>query len=160
MVKKAIYPGSFDPFTLGHFDIALRALKMFDEIYIAIGENKDKATLFSVKERISHITEIFKDNPNIAATSFDGLLVDFAKKIDVYTVIRGLRSASEFEFETQMAFANHAMEPQLETIFFAASKKHSFLSSSIVKEIASKSKKDLSKFVAPEIERALYEKFK
>ena len=160
MAKNAIYPGSFDPFTLGHLDIVKRALKIFDHIYIAIGENKEKRTLFSAQERKSQISDIFSDNEEITVTIFDELLVNFAKKIGVFTIVRGLRAVSDFEFEFQMALTNRVLEPEIESIFFMTSKKYSFLSSSIVKEIASKKSADLSLFVTPNIEKALINKFK
>ncbi|HNW15350.1 MAG TPA: pantetheine-phosphate adenylyltransferase [bacterium] len=160
MDKKAIYPGSFDPFTLGHLDIVKRALKIFDHIYIAVGENKNKTTLFSTEERKEQISEIFKNNPKITVTSFNELLVNFAKKINVFTVIRGLRAVSDFEFEFQMALTNRVIEPEFESIFFMTSEKYSFLSSSIVKEIASKSDTELSQFLTPDVEKALRKKLK
>lgn len=159
MDKKAIYPGSFDPFTLGHLDIVTRALKIFDHIYIAVGENKNKTTLFSVEERKGHISEIFKNDRRITVTAFDELLVNFAKKMDVFTVIRGLRAVSDFEFEFQMAITNRVMEPEFESIFFMTSEKYSFLSSSIVKEIAAKSTMDLSLFLTPNVETEIKKKF-
>jgi pantetheine-phosphate adenylyltransferase len=159
MDKKAIYPGSFDPFTLGHLDIVKRALKIFDRIYIAVGENKNKTTLFSVDERKEQISEIFKNDQRITVTAFDELLVNFAREMNIFTVIRGLRAVSDFEFEFQMAITNRVMEPEFESIFFMTSEKYSFLSSSIVKEIASKSRMDLSLFLTPNVENEIKKKF-
>lgn len=160
MSKSAIYPGSFDPFTLGHLDIVSRALKIFDHIYIAIGENKNKNTLFTTMERKDQISEIFTENNRITVMVFDELLVDFARKMNVFTIVRGLRAVSDFEFEFQMALTNRVLEPDFESIFFMTSDKYSFLSSSIVKEIASKKSSNLSLFLTPNIELAVKDKFK
>jgi pantetheine-phosphate adenylyltransferase len=160
MSKNAIYPGSFDPFTLGHLDIVSRALKIFDHIYIAIGENKNKKTLFTTIERKDQISEIFSGNNRITVVIFDELLVDFARKMNVFTIVRGLRAVSDFEFEFQMALTNRVLEPDFESIFFMTSDKYSFLSSSIVKEIASKKSSNLSLFLTPNIEHAVKDKFK
>jgi len=160
MSKNAIYPGSFDPFTLGHLDVVSRALKIFDHIYIAIGENKNKKTLFTTIERKDQISEIFSGNNRITVVIFDELLVDFARKMNVFTIVRGLRAVSDFEFEFQMALTNRVLEPDFESIFFMTSDKYSFLSSSIVKEIASKKSSNLSLFLTPNIEHAVKDKFK
>ena len=160
MTKTAIYPGSFDPFTFGHLDIVNRALKIFDRIYIAIGENRSKTSLFTPKERKLQIEEIFQNNPAITVMIFDDLLVDFARQTGVFTVIRGLRAVSDFEYEFLMASTNRAMEPEIESVFFMTSDKYSFLSSSIVKEVASKNGSYLSHFVTPNVEKALREKFR
>lgn len=160
MTKTAIYPGSFDPFTFGHLDIVNRALKIFDKIYIAIGENRSKTSLFTPKERKLQIEEIFQNNPAITVIIFDDLLVDFARQVGVFTVIRGLRAVSDFEYEFLMASTNRAMEPEIESVFFMTSDKYSFLSSSIVKEVASKNGAYLSHFVTPNVEKALREKFR
>ena len=160
MSKAAIYPGSFDPFTLGHLDIVQRALKIFDKIYIAIGENRSKTNLFTPKERKLQIEEIFSDNPAITVVIFDDLLVDFARQVDVFTVVRGLRAVSDFEYEFLMASTNRAMAQEIESVFFMTSDKYSFLSSSIVKEVAAKNTSYLSLFVTPNVEKALREKFR
>lgn len=160
MIKKAIYPGSFDPFTLGHLDIVIRALKIFDHIYIAIGENGSKRNLFTGEERKEQIENIFKDNEKITVTVFNELLVNFAKKIEVFTVIRGLRAVSDFEIELQMASTNRILSPEVESIFFMTSDKYSFLSSSIVREIASKNNAVLNQFVTPNVESELRKKYK
>lgn len=160
MTKTAIYPGSFDPFTFGHLDIVNRALKIFDKIYIAIGENRSKTSLFTPKERKLQIEEIFQNNPAITVIIFDDLLVDFARQVGVFTVIRGLRAVSDFEYEFLMASTNRAMEPEIESVFFMTSDKYSFLSSSIVKDVASKNGAYLSHFVTPNVEKALREKFR
>lgn len=160
MNNRAIYPGSFDPFTLGHFDIAERALKIFDHIYIAIGENSHKSALFSCLERKEQIEKIFDGNSKVTVVIFNSLLVNFAKELGVYTVIRGLRAVSDFESEFQMASINRALEPKLESMFFMTSDKFSFLSSSVVKEIASMNEKNLSLFVTSNVENDLKKKYK
>lgn len=160
MNNKAIYPGSFDPFTLGHMDIVERALKIFDHIYIAIGENTHKTALFSCRERKRQIEKIFEGNRKVTVVVFSSLLVNLARELGVYTVVRGLRAVSDFETEFQMASINRALEPELESMFFMTSDKFSFLSSSVVKEIASMNNKDLALFVAPNVEKDLKKKFK
>ncbi len=134
-MKRAIYPGSFDPITNGHVDILLRAIKLFDEIYVAILENPSKQALFTVQERVEMIRSIFKDEKRIKVTSFSGLLVDFAEKLGVNFIIRGLRAISDFEYEFQMALMNTKMKPDIEIIFMMPRVEYSFLSSKLVKEI-------------------------
>jgi len=159
-MKKAIYPGSFDPFTLGHMDIACRALTVFDHLFIAIGENSSKKHLFSSQERELQLQELFADDERITVIVFDKLLVDLAKELETYTVVRGLRAVSDFDIEFQMALLNRKLEPKLESIFFMTSDSYAFLSSSIIKEIASRKEKDLSEFVPKNIEKQLHLKFK
>ncbi len=134
-MKRAIYPGSFDPITNGHVDILLRAIKLFDEIYVAVLENPSKTALFTVEERVEMIRSIFKDEARIKVTSFSGLLVDFAEKLGVNFIIRGLRAISDFEYEFQMALMNTKMKPDIEIIFMMPRVEYSFLSSKLVKEI-------------------------
>ena len=159
MSKSAIYPGSFDPFTLGHLDIVSRALKIFDTVNIAIGQNKTKSSLFTAEERKEQIEEIFRDNDRVTVTIFNDLLVDFAERLNIFTVIRGVRSVTDFEFEFQLASAYRATQPKIESVFFMTSDKFSYLSSSLVKEIAGKNGSYLSQFVTPNVEKALKEKF-
>ena len=135
-MKKAIYPGSFDPITNGHIDIVKRAQNVFDEIYIAVIRNPDKNPLFSVAERIKLIQELFKDSPGIKVESFEGLLVDYADTKQIYTVIRGLRAVSDFDFEFQMALTNRNLNDKIDTVLMMTDEKYSYLSSSIVKQIA------------------------
>lgn len=160
MKKKAIYPGSFDPFTFGHMDIVQRALKIFDHIYIAIGENTQKTPLFSCDERKNQIETIFKKDDRVSVVIFNSLLVNLARELHVHTVVRGLRAVSDFETEFQMASINRALEPELESMFFMTSDKFSFLSSSVVKEIASMNNENLSLFVAGNVKKDLIKKFK
>jgi pantetheine-phosphate adenylyltransferase len=136
--KRAIYPGSFDPITNGHIDIITRGLELFPRIIVAVLENPRKATLFTVEERLSIIREIFQDEPAIEVRSFDGLLADFVRSQRARVVIRGLRAVSDFEVEFQMALMNQELNPALETLFMMPRAKYTFLSSSIVKEVASR----------------------
>lgn len=133
--KRAIYPGSFDPITNGHIDIIERGLKIFDEIIVAVLENPKKEALFSTEERVAMIKEIFASNSQVKVKSFDGLLVDFARKNKARIVIRGLRAVSDFEYEFQMALMNRKLFPELETLFMMPSLNYTFLSSRLVKEI-------------------------
>ena len=135
MEKKAIYPGSFDPITNGHVDIIKRALEIFDKILIAVLENPQKEPLFTTKERMDMIKEIFVDRKDVEVKAFHGLLVEFAKKNNVKIVIRGLRAISDFEYEFQMALMNRKLNPEIETFFMMPNLKYSFLSSNLVKEV-------------------------
>ncbi len=135
MERRAIYPGSFDPVTNGHVDIIKRGLRVFDEIVVAVLENPKKAPLFSTKERVIMIRDLFAGQENINVRSFRGLLVDFARKQKIRVVIRGLRAISDFEYELQMALMNRNLAPGIETFFMMPSVKYSFLSSNLVKEI-------------------------
>ncbi len=136
MIKKAVYPGSFDPITNGHVDIILRGLEIFDQILVAVLENPKKKSLFSTKERVTMIQEIFAENENIEVKSFHGLLVDFAKKHESKMIIRGLRAISDFEYEFQMALMNRKLDPEIETLFMMPNVDYSFLSSRLVKEVS------------------------
>jgi pantetheine-phosphate adenylyltransferase len=135
MENKAIYPGSFDPITNGHVDIIERGLKVFDRILIAVLENPKKEPLFTTKERVAMIKEIFAGRDDIDVKSFQGLLVDFAKKNHSSIVIRGLRAISDFEYEMQMALMNRNLTPDVETFFMMPNLRYSFLSSNLVKEV-------------------------
>lgn len=148
--KRAIYPGSFDPITFGHVDIALRSLKIFDELIIAIGDNRNKQPLFSKEQRIAQIGEIFNDNEAIRVVSFDGLLVDLARDMNIFTLIRGLRAVSDFEFEFQLSSFNRKMEPRVESFFMMTSEKYFYISSSMVRQV-SEMNGDISDFVPPNV---------
>jgi pantetheine-phosphate adenylyltransferase len=158
-MRKAIYPGSFDPITNGHVDIIKRGLKIFDRILVAVLENPKKKPLFSAGERVSMIKEIFAGQKNTEAKAFHGLLVEFAKKNDARVVIRGLRAISDFEYEFQMALMNMKLDPEIETFFMMPNLSYSFLSSKMVKEIfmLGGCLKDL---VPNQVEKKLREKFK
>ncbi len=150
-----VYPGSFDPFTLGHKDIVERALKFCDTLYIAVSDNINKKHLFSKEERVEMIRQTFKGNDKIIVESFQGLLVDYMLAKKASFIIRGLRAVSDFEYEFQMAFANRSIESSIETIFMVPGSQYLFLSSTIVRDIA-RNNGDISKLV-PE---AVLEKFK
>ena len=157
-MKKAIYPGSFDPPTLGHLDIIRRSAKMVDELVVGVLHNSAKNSLFSTDERVSMIKEITKEFQNVMVTSFDGLLVNYMKEIDATLIIRGLRAVTDFEYELQIAQTNRVEYPEVETIFLTTSLKYSYLSSTIVKEFASYGG-DISKFVPPEFIDRIYAKY-
>jgi len=135
MEHKAVYPGSFDPITNGHLDIIERCLDIFDKILVAVLENPKKRSVFSSKERVNMIKEIFEGRENIEVKAFHGLLVDFAKKNKIKVVIRGLRAISDFEYEFQMALMNQKLDPDIETFFMVPNISYSYLSSKLVKEI-------------------------
>ena len=132
----AIYPGSFDPITNGHVDIIERGLKVFDRVVVAVLKNPKKRPLFTTKERVKMVQEIFAANRKIEVRAFDGLLVDFARAQKTRVVIRGLRAISDFEYEFQMALMNRSLAPDIETFFMMPSVHYSFLSSNLVREVA------------------------
>ena len=132
----AIYPGSFDPVHFGHLDVINRSTQIFSKVIVAVAESLAKNPLFSVSQRMAMIQDSIGDNPRIEIVQMDGLLVDFARQRDVYTVIRGLRAISDFEFEFQMALMNRKLEPRLETVFLTPKEDYTYLSSRIVKEVA------------------------
>jgi len=134
-IKKAIYPGTFDPLTLGHLDIVGRALKIFDEITVAVALSSDKKPLFSLEERVEMAKECFKDNPAIKVEPYDTLLVDFATKKETPNIIRGLRAISDFEYELQLGYANQSLNPNIETVYLMPSLEYAFISSSVVRSI-------------------------
>ncbi|MCX7883366.1 MAG: pantetheine-phosphate adenylyltransferase [Brevinematales bacterium] len=135
-MRLAIYPGSFDPFTNGHLDIARRSIHLFDHVIIAVLHNRSKNPLFSIEERVAMIEEIFAHDPRFSVETFSGLLVDFVRKKKAQAIIRGLRAVSDFEFEIQVASMNAHLCPEAETVFLMASEDNLFVSSSIIKEIA------------------------
>ena len=133
---KVLYPGSFDPLTYGHLDLINRGLDLFGEVIVAVIENPNKTHSFSLETRINQISEATKDHRNITITSFEGLTVRFAKQNDAKLILRGLRAMSDFEYELQIAHTNRSLDDELETVFLATEAHHSFLSSSVVKEVA------------------------
>ncbi|MFC1754059.1 pantetheine-phosphate adenylyltransferase [Thermoproteota archaeon] len=135
-MKQAVYPGSFDPITNGHIDIVKRASRLFDELYIGVIANPQKKALFSVDERISLIQDVFKNEPNVFVQGFEGLLIDFVCQKKITNIIRGLRAVSDFDYEFQMALTNRKLQPDINTVFFMTDAKYSYLSSSLVKELA------------------------
>jgi pantetheine-phosphate adenylyltransferase len=157
-MKKAIYPGSFDPVTFGHLDIIERSSKIVDELVIGVLNNSAKNSLFSLEERVSMIKEMTKQYSNVTVASFDGLLVDYMKEIGATINIRGLRAVTDFEYELQIAQTNRVQHPDMETIFLTTNLKYSYLSSTIVKEFASYGG-DISKFVPESIIGKIYDKY-
>ena len=148
----AVYPGSFDPITCGHLDIIRRASRQFDRVIIAVLNNTAKKPMFTAQQRVRLIEKSIADLPNCSAEYFDGLLVDFARQRNARTVIKGLRAISDFEYEFQMSLTNKKLNPELETIFLTTSAENMYLSSSIVKQVASLGG-DIANFV-PECIRA------
>lgn len=158
-MKKAIYPGSFDPITYGHIDIIKRAADIFDELIVSVLNNKGKTPLFSVDERVNIIKEVTKDLPNVTVESYDGLLVDCCKKNNAKVIIRGLRAITDFEFELQLAQTNRKLNREVDTFFLTTSLEYAYLSSSTVKEVASFGG-DISKFVPGFIEELVIDKYR
>lgn len=154
---RAIYPGSFDPVTLGHLDIIRRSASIADELIVGILNNKAKTPLFSVGERVRMLEEVTKDFPNVKIIPFEGLLVEFAKQMDAKVIVRGLRAITDFEYELQMSQTNKKIEPEIETLFLTTSLEFSFLSSTTVKEVASFGG-DITQFVPEVIVKKIKEK--
>jgi len=146
MARVALFPGSFDPITLGHVDIIERAVPLFDEIRIAVGTNSAKNYLFSLEQRVQWIKETFAHEPKITVITYEGLTVDFAQTQGVQFLLRGLRNPADFEFEKAIAQANREMVPNLETVFLLTSARYAYISSSIVREVFNHSG-DFKKFV-------------
>lgn len=156
---RAIYPGSFDPVTLGHMDIIKRSSKIVDELIVGVLKNNAKTPLFSVEERVKMLREATKELKNVKVVEFEGLLVDFVKAMDARVVIRGLRAITDFEYELQMTQTNHKLEPDVETLFLTTSIEYSFLSSTTVKEVAAFGG-DITQFVPKVVIEAIEEKMK
>ena len=154
---RAVYPGSFDPVTNGHLDIIRRSRCLADELIVGVLNNKAKTPLFSVEERVKMLKEMTKNMTGVKVVPFEGLLVDFAKEMSAGIVVRGLRAATDFEYELQMAQTNNKLSPELETVFLTTSLEYSYLSSTIVKEVAAFGG-DISQFVPETIERRIQEK--
>jgi pantetheine-phosphate adenylyltransferase len=157
--RVAVYPGSFDPITRGHEDIVRRALGFVDRVIVAVAHRRTqpKSGLFDISERVDLIRSVFPDEPRVTATDFNGLLVDFAREQNVQIIVRGLRAVSDFEYEFQMALMNRQLYPEVETIFLAPDEHYSYLSASLVREIASLGG-DIAEFVAPSVLAALENK--
>ena len=147
-MKTAVYPGSFDPVTMGHLDIVERTSQIFDKVIIGVLNNREKSPLFSVEERVNMLKEVTADLPNVEVQSFAGLLIDFVRKNEAQIIVRGLRAITDFEYELQMAQTNRVMAPEVDTLFLTTNLRYSYLSSSIVKEIAAGGG-DISAFVHP-----------
>ena len=156
-MKRAIYPGTFDPITYGHLDILQRGKTIFDEIIIAVARDSGKKPLFSVSERIKMVHNSVKKITGVTVESFEGLLVNYAKEKNAFTIIRGLREVSDFEYEFQMALMNRRLDGQVETVFLMPNEKYTYLTSSIVREVASL-KGDVRDFVPPSVNELLKKK--
>ncbi len=154
----AIYPGSFDPITNGHMDIIRRGLEIFDQVIIAVARNSEKNSLFSVNERIALINQLIDGDPRLSVDTFDGLLVDYVVQCEARVILRGLRAVSDFEYEFQLAQMNHSISRQIETLFMMTSTENAYLSSSIVKEVASLGG-EIDNFVPPLVAKELRKKF-
>lgn len=154
--KVAVYPGTFDPITLGHEDIVRRAANLFDEVVVAVAGSTSKQTLFSLDERVALAQSVF-DGDNIRVTGFDGLLMQFVQSQDAKIVIRGLRAASDFEYEFQLAGMNRKLFPEMETLFLTPSEEFMFVSSSLVREVA-RLGGDVNQFVSPCVAKSIQQK--
>ena len=153
----ALYPGSFDPLTLGHVDIIERGSSLFDTIVVAVLKNIDKKPMFTVDERLEMIDDTFKKLENVQADSFSGLLVDYAAKKNATTIVRGIRAISDFEYEFQMALMNRRLAPTIETVFMMPAEEYSYVSSRLVKEVASLGG-NITGLVPDIVEKRLYER--
>lgn len=158
-MKIAVYPGSFDPVTHGHMDIIRRSASVFDKLIVGVLHNKSKNPLFTVQERVKMIQEVTSDIENVEVVDFDGLLIDFVHKVGAKAIVRGLRAVTDFEYELQMSLTNKVIAPDVETVFLTTNLQYSYLSSSIVKEIASYNG-DISHFVDKRVEKAIQDKMK
>ena len=153
----AVYPGTFDPITLGHEDIVRRAANLFDEVIVAVACSTNKHTLFSLEERVSLAQGVFKKAENVKVVGFSGLLMQFVQEQGAQMVIRGLRAASDFEYEFQLAGMNRKLFPKLETLFLTPAEQYMFVSSSLVREVATLGG-DVHQFVSPTVEAAILQK--
>ena len=155
----AVYPGSFDPITLGHLDIIERTAQIMDRVVVGVLINRKKTPLFSVEERVNMLKSVTAHLPNVEVKAFDGLTIDFARENGAKAIVRGLRAITDFEYELQLAQTNRVMAPEIDTLFLTTGLKYSYLSSSMVKEIAAYGG-DISAFLAPEVARRVEEKMK
>ncbi|MCE9615359.1 MAG: pantetheine-phosphate adenylyltransferase [Lentisphaerae bacterium] len=158
-MQTAIYAGTFDPMTLGHFDLVERSAGLFERVILAVVATSSKSTLFSVEERLALTREVVKPLANVVVDAFEGLLIDYARHQGVRVLIRGVRAYSDFEYEFRMALTNRKLAPEIETLFMMPSETQSYVSSSLVKEVAARGG-DVSMFVAPGVQRALWSKFR
>lgn len=158
-MRIGVYPGSFDPVTLGHIDVICRSSKLVDKLIIGVLNNSAKRPLFSVEERVTMLEEATKDLDNVVVESFDGLLVDFADLKNANVIIRGLRAITDFEYELQIAQTNHKINPKVDTLFLTTSVEYSYVSSSVVREIGLYGG-DISPFVPANVIDRVYEKYK
>lgn len=158
MKKIVLYPGTFDPITKGHMDLVKRACRLFDTVIIAVADSPSKKPLFNLEERVGMVREVFKGNSQVQVEGFNGLLAHFAQDKGALAVLRGIRAVSDFEFEFQLANMNRHLDPDLESIFLTPSEKYSYISSSLVREVASLGG-DITAFVDSTVQQALEQKF-
>lgn len=158
-MKIAVYPGTFDPITYGHIDVIGRAREIFDRVIVTVARNNAKEPLFDDAERVEMIREVVKDYPNVEVESFNGLLVEYARRKKASAIVRGLRAVSDFEYEFQMALTNRKLADSVTTVFLMPHEKYTYLNSSIVREIALLGG-DVSEFVPPNVQRRLLKKLK
>ena len=156
-MRVAVYPGSFDPVTLGHIDIIQRTAKMFDKVIIGVLRNRSKSPLFTAEERVELLKQVTADIPNVEVQSFQGLLIDFVRQNHANVIVRGLRAITDFEYELQMAQTNRVIASQIDTIFLTTNLKYSYLSSTIVKEIA-RYHGNINEFLHPYVAEKVREK--
>ena len=157
-MKRAVYPGSFDPVTKGHLDIIERAATIVDELVVGVLNNNVKTPLFSVEERVNMLIDVTRHIPNVRVEAFSGLSVEFVKKCNASFIVRGLRAVTDFEYELQMAQTNRSIDREVDTLFLTTALNYAYISSTIVKEVASYGG-DISKFVPAELTPRIYEKF-
>ncbi len=157
-MKKALYPGTFDPITNGHLDLIERALALFDALIVAVAENPGKKPLFSLSERKNLLGQVLAGKPKVEIVSFDGLTAKLAQDKDVTAIVRGLRAVSDFEYEFQIALMNRKLAPEVETVFLMPSEKYTYLSSTVIKDVFSHGG-DISTFVPAAVLEALKLKF-
>jgi len=150
MIKRCIYPGSYDPITYGHMDIIERAKGLFEEVVLIVSTNVAKTSAFSLAERVNLLQELYRNDPAVTVTSWEGLTVDIAKQMNAQAIIRGLRIVSDFEYEFQMNLANNVLNPKIETVFFMTKTENAFISSSMVREVH-RLGGDVSAFVPPAV---------
>ncbi|MCD8018561.1 MAG: pantetheine-phosphate adenylyltransferase [Clostridiales bacterium] len=155
----AVYPGSFDPVTYGHLDIIQRSVEIFDKVIIGVLNNQTKTPLFDFEERVEMLQTVTQDFPNVEVVTFQGLLIDFTKKMHANVIVRGIRAVSDFEYELMMAQTNKQLCPEVETMLFATSAEYSFLSSSTVRELAY-FQGDITPFVPDYVKEKIYSKMK
>lgn len=158
ITRLAVYAGSFDPVTMGHVDLIERASALFSDVIVAIGVHATRSPLFSIEERTVLVASVAKDFPNVRVDSFDGLLIEYCRAIGARVIVRGLRAATDFEYELQIAHANADLHPEVDTIFLPTRTKHGFVSASLVREIASHGG-DVSRYAPPLVCEALKKKF-
>ncbi len=157
-MRRAVYPGTFDPVTYGHLDVIKRGSKIFDELVVAVGHNPLKDPLFTINERMDMISKNTKNISNIKVDSFEGMLTDYMKEMQTNVILRGIRTVSDFENEFQRALTNRVLKTDIETVFVMTSQEYSFLNSSLIKEAVSLGG-DISKFVPSDVEKLLQQKF-